>query len=61
MSLLLEAGIFATINMIAKKETRMAKWVGATGIGYGLITLICGLIFVTTVPEQNQNVIKDLI
>jgi len=47
--------------MIAKKDTRTAKWVGTTGIVYGLITLVCGLVFITTIPEQNQNVIKDLI
>jgi len=61
LALLLGAGIFATIGMIAKKDTRTAKWVGTSGIVYGILALFCGIIFSTLVPEQNRNVITNII
>lgn len=60
LSLLLGAGIFTTISMIANKDTSSAKWVGGTGMAFGLIALLCGLLYKTMVPQENRYIISTI-
>jgi len=60
LTLLIFGGAFTTITMIAKKDTTTAKWVGGTGAAFLLTAIICGLLYVTIVPQENRDIISTL-
>ena len=60
LSLLLGGAILTTIGMIAKKDTRTAKWVGVSGVGFFVVAAICAIVFLTSVPQQNIDIITNL-